>query len=63
MKNHSITPPAMGGTSDPVDTMGANPRPTRGPLQGRSGSPAGYNTSGMEAALGALADKTHKPRR
>ncbi len=40
--------------------QGANPRPTKGPLQDRQASPARYSTSGMEQALGQLADKTHR---
>lgn len=43
--------------------QGANPKPTRSGISARSSAPAAYNTSGMESALGALADKTHKPRR
>ena len=42
------------------EEQGANPVPSRGPLQSRSASPAAYNTSGMETALGALADREHK---
>jgi hypothetical protein len=42
---------------------GANPAPTRGPLQTRSASPTSSYTSGMESAMGALADKTHPPKR
>jgi hypothetical protein len=53
---------AMGGTSEPKDGNGANPKPTKQPLQTRSASPTRYNTSGMESALGALADKTHPPK-
>jgi hypothetical protein len=43
--------------------QGANPRPTKQPLETRSASPARFNTSGMESAMAALADKTHPPRR
>lgn len=39
---------------------GANPAPTKAPLARREGSPAAYATSGMESALGKLADKAHK---
>lgn len=39
----------------------APPKPTRGPLADRSASPGNYNTSGMERAMGALADQLHKP--
>lgn len=42
--------------------QGANPVPTRAPLERREASPSKYNTSGMERAMGALADKTHKPK-
>jgi hypothetical protein len=45
-----------------LNGQGANPPPTRAPLAPRSGSPAEYNTSGMERALGQLADKTHRSR-
>lgn len=38
---------------------GANPAPTKGPLQSRSASPPNTNTSGMERAMGAHADKLH----
>lgn len=38
---------------------GDNPRPTKAPLASRSASPAGYATSGMEAAMGKHADKLH----
>lgn len=42
---------------------GHNPKPTKAPLQDRRSVPAGaaYATSGMERAMGALADATHKP--
>jgi hypothetical protein len=40
--------------------QGDNPKPTKAPLQRREASPAKYATSGMERALGELADKTHK---
>jgi hypothetical protein len=38
-------------------------RPTKGPLATRSASPndAAYATSGIEQAMGALADRLHKP--
>lgn len=36
-------------------------KPTKAPLQSRSASPAAYATSGIEQAMGALADKLHKP--
>lgn len=49
--------------ADSLDQQGANPTPTRAPLAPRSASPASYATSGMESALGGLADKLHKPRR
>ncbi len=48
--------------NEPTNLSGAHARPTRGPLNSRSASPAEYQTSGMEAALGRLADQTHKPR-
>lgn len=50
---------------DSVDQAqaGANPVPTRAPLQARSASPAAFNTSGMEGALGQMADKLHPTRR
>lgn len=40
--------------------QGEHSKPTKAPLQRREGSPEKYNTSGMERALGGLADKTHK---
>lgn len=42
---------------------GANPAPTKGPLASRSASPAGYNTSGMELAMGQAADRLHRVKR
>lgn len=59
-------PQPRGDDADYQDQMfgqGANPKPTRGPLSARSASPASNNTSGMEDALGALADQKHPPRR
>lgn len=48
------------------EPQGVNPRPTRGPLQDRRATPAGSETSGIERAMGAHADKVHpvgkKPR-
>ena len=41
------------------EEQGANPVPSKGPLQSRSASPAAYNTSGTEGAMGTLADKIH----
>lgn len=38
-------------------------KPTNRPLQPRSASPANYNTSGLEAAMGAHANKMHPPKR
>lgn len=43
-----------------VDPTNHNPKPTRAPLERREASPDKYATSGMERALGSLADKTHK---
>ena len=42
---------------------GENPKPTKAPLERRSASPNDprYATSGIEQAMGALADKLHKP--
>ena len=40
---------------------GQHAKPTKAPLQTRSASPAAYATSGIEQAMGALADKLHKP--
>lgn len=42
--------------------QGDNPVPTKAPLQRREGSPRKYASSGMERAMGDLADKTHKPK-
>lgn len=38
------------------------PKPTKAGLESRSGSPRGMNSSGIENAMGALADKTHPVR-
>ena len=52
---------SLGGSQDdPIVQNGAHAKPTRGPLQDRSASPEKYNTSGMEAAMGQLADKEHQ---
>lgn len=37
--------------------------PTKAPLQSRSASPAHMNTSGLERAMGAHADKVHPVKR
>lgn len=64
-----MTKNAADGRSENADYQdrmfgqGANPKPTKAPLQSRSASPARFNTSGMENAMGSLADKTHPPRR
>jgi hypothetical protein len=52
--------PMGGSQDDPQFETGHNPKPTRSRLQDREASPAKYNTSGMESAMGNLADKTHK---
>lgn len=60
------TSSGRGETADYQDQMfgqGKNPKPTRGPLQTRSASPASTNTSGMETAMAAHADKVHPPKR
>lgn len=50
-----------GASQDDADfSQGHNPAPTRTALQDRESAPAKYNTSGMEAAMGALADKEHQ---
>jgi hypothetical protein len=58
-------PPASTAKMRPAQIDGnqttAPPKPTRGPLADRSASPGNYNTSGMERAMGALADQLHKP--
>lgn len=41
---------------------GLGMKPSRASLNDRSASPAGSDRSGMEGALGALADKLHPPR-
>jgi hypothetical protein len=38
-------------------------RPTRAPLQARSASPPQHNTSGIERAMAAEADRLHPPRK
>jgi hypothetical protein len=40
--------------------QGEHSKPTRAPLQRREASPDKYTTSGMERALGGLADKEHQ---
>lgn len=37
-------------------------KPTKGSLQDRSASPSGGDRSGMETAMGAMADKLHPPK-
>lgn len=39
---------------------GYHAKPTKA-FGGRSSAPAKHNTSGMERAMGALADRTHRP--
>lgn len=39
---------------------GEHAKPTKAPLQERQSAPAAYATSGLEAAMGQLADKLHK---
>lgn len=41
---------------------GQHAKPTRA-FAGRQGAPAKHNTSGVEKAMGALADRLHKPGR
>lgn len=40
--------------------QGDNPKPTNDKLKNKGSSPAKYATSGIEAAMGAQADKIHK---
>lgn len=52
--------PAPGYSPSASDEVqGHNPAPTRAPLASRSATPGGYNTSGMEKAMGTHADKVH----
>lgn len=68
--------PAPRGVSQPVARPGVHPedrsarhasgehaKPTKAPLQSRTSAPNDprYATSGIEQAMGALADKLHKP--
>lgn len=46
--------------NDQAFGQGENPKPTNAKLERRSGSPKEYATSGIEAAMGAQADKIHK---
>jgi hypothetical protein len=39
---------------------GEHAKPTKAPLQERQSAPAAYATSGLEAAMGQLADKLHQ---
>lgn len=43
--------------------QGFNPRPTNAPLKTQTATPAEYNTSGIERALGAHADRVHRVRK
>jgi hypothetical protein len=45
------------------NVIAQQPAPTKAPLQPRSASPANMNTSGIEAAMGAHADKVHPVKR
>lgn len=49
-----------GAQTLPDHSVDHNPKPTRARLQDRESAPAKYNTSGMEGAMGALADKEHQ---
>lgn len=53
-----------GGSQDEAPfTRGHDPVPDRSlAIKDRSASPDRYATSGMERAMGSLADKTHKPK-
>ena len=57
------TAPVPGMRQNDGNVTAAPVRPTKkGTIQGAA-SPAKYNTSGMETALGGLADKLHPKRR
>lgn len=57
----AAAPPPVNTQADGTLTnMGT--KPTKAPLQSRPAAPTNHNTSGMEGALGALADKLH-PRK
>lgn len=59
-------PQPRGEDADYQDQMfgqGNNPRPTNAPMAPRPASPAEHNTSGMERALGQMADKVHPVRK
>jgi hypothetical protein len=47
---------------DQMFGQGKSQRPTNAGLQRREASPSELNSSGMERAMGALADKMHKPK-
>jgi hypothetical protein len=59
-------PPSTSATLRPPQLDGnqttAPPKPTKGPLNSRQASPNNYNSSGLENAMGALADKMHRPK-
>lgn len=56
---------STGGSQDEAPFQrGHDPAPTRQlNIKDRSSAPDRYASSGMERAMGNLADKTHKPRR
>lgn len=60
----TITLPVPISVNAQADGTPTNPgtKPTKAPLQSRPAAPTNHNTSGMEGALGALADKMH-PRK
>lgn len=55
-------PPPAGPVQLDGNVSAIPPAPTRAPLQPRESSPM-KGRSSMEQAMGALADKLHKPRR
>lgn len=67
--NNFLNSPAAAPAPKPVNTQidgtptNMGEKPTKARLETRSASPAGNNTSGMERALAAQADKLHPPRR
>lgn len=58
----SLAPKPVGPVQLDGNVSVIPPKPTKGPLQDRRASPM-QGRSGMEQAMGALADQLHQPRR
>lgn len=66
LSNPATTSPAMPQLTGPTQIDGTatnmGVKPTKAPLQTRSASPDRNNTSGMERAMAAEADRLHPPK-